>query len=115
MALSLLVVFLYGGMVWGVFPLVKEISWEGHLFGAFAGILFAWVYRYEGPQRKIYEWEKEGSDDDVDDGPDAYWKIPETPVHLPPQEPQEKQSTAPVTVTYIYTTPGNQENKDEKN
>lgn len=115
MALSLLVVFLYGGMVWGIFPLVKEVSWEGHLFGAFAGILFAWVYRHEGPQRQIYEWEKEGSDDDVEDGPDAYWKIPEPPVHLPAAEPQEKQPAPRETITYVYTTPEKQHKADEKN
>jgi membrane associated rhomboid family serine protease len=117
MALSLLVVFLYGGMVWGVFPLFKGISWEAHLFGAFAGILFAIVYRKEGPQRKIYEWEKEGNDYDVDDGPDAYWKIPTTQVTLPPApEPVEvKPEPPPVTIRYIYTTPEKPNSTDEKN
>ena len=37
MAISMLVVFLYGGMVWGIFPLFIGISWEAHLFGAIAG------------------------------------------------------------------------------
>jgi len=59
MALSLLVVFLYGGLVWGIFPLYKIISWESHLCGSLAGILLAFVYREEGPQRKVYEWELE--------------------------------------------------------
>lgn len=45
MALSLLVVFLYGSMVWGVFPIVPRISWEGHLWGAVGGTLLAWYYR----------------------------------------------------------------------
>ena len=31
-ALSMIVVFLYGGMVWGIFPSKDHISWEGHLF-----------------------------------------------------------------------------------
>jgi membrane associated rhomboid family serine protease len=59
MALSFLVVFLYGGLVWGVFPLFKDVSWESHLFGACAGFLCAVVYRKEGPQQKKYLWKPE--------------------------------------------------------
>jgi membrane associated rhomboid family serine protease len=52
MAVSAVVVFLYGSILWGIFPLKTEISWEGHLFGAIAGVLVAFNYREEGPQRK---------------------------------------------------------------
>jgi membrane associated rhomboid family serine protease len=42
---SILVAFvtilLYGGMLWGVLPLIAHISWEGHLFGLLAGVLAA--------------------------------------------------------------------------
>jgi membrane associated rhomboid family serine protease len=56
-ALSLLVVFLYGQMVWGIFPGVhKNVSWESHMLGFFSGILLAIVYRKEGPQMPVYEW-----------------------------------------------------------
>ncbi len=56
-ALSLLVVFLYGEMVWGLFPgIYKEISWESHMLGFISGILLAIWYRKEGPQRPVYEW-----------------------------------------------------------
>jgi membrane associated rhomboid family serine protease len=65
-ALSLLVVFLYGEMVWGLFPGVyKNISWESHMLGFFSGILLAIWYRKEGPQMPIYEWmaeEEEGEE-----------------------------------------------------
>jgi membrane associated rhomboid family serine protease len=69
MAVSLIVVFLYGGMVWGVLPLRVEVSWESHLFGAIAGALMAWFYR----------------------------KVP--PAHVPPpivleDEPEEQESAA---------------------
>ncbi|MFH0843227.1 MAG: rhomboid family intramembrane serine protease [Bacteroidota bacterium] len=56
-ALSLLVVFLYGEMVWGLFPgIYKNISWESHMLGFFSGIALAVWYRKEGPQRPVYEW-----------------------------------------------------------
>jgi len=59
MALSMFVVFLYGGMVWGIFPSQEHISWEGHLFGAINGLFWAIYYKNEGPQRKKYSWELE--------------------------------------------------------
>ncbi len=61
-ALSLLVVFLYGEMVWGLFPgIYQNISWESHMLGFFAGIILAIWYRKEGPQRPVYEWMDEPS------------------------------------------------------
>lgn len=59
MSLSLVVVFLYGSMIWGVLPIQPGISWEGHLFGAIAGIILAYYYRNQGPQRPKYSWELE--------------------------------------------------------
>ena len=49
MAVSLIVVFLYGSMVWGVLPIQPRISWESHLFGAVAGVVMAWFYRHVPP------------------------------------------------------------------
>ncbi len=40
-ALSLLVAFAYGGLIWGVLPGRYGISWESHLFGFVGGILAA--------------------------------------------------------------------------
>lgn len=67
MALSLIVVFLYGSMIWGVLPIQPGISWEGHLFGAIAGIILAYYYRGTGPQRPKYSWEVEPEESDEDD------------------------------------------------
>lgn len=58
-ALSLIVAFLYGGMVWGVFPLQEGVSWESHLFGGIAGVILAWYFRKSGPKPKTYSWENE--------------------------------------------------------
>ncbi|MCB0792173.1 MAG: rhomboid family intramembrane serine protease [Flavobacteriales bacterium] len=49
MAISLLVVFLYGGMVWGVLPIFPHVSWESHLWGGLSGLAMAVVYRKVPP------------------------------------------------------------------
>lgn len=73
MAISLLVVFLYGSMIWGLLPLQPHISWESHLMGVIAGIVLAFYFKGQGPRRKIYSWELE--DDDEDESDDEYWEI----------------------------------------
>ena len=52
-ALSLLVTFLYGSLVWNMFPDFAEAgtSWEGHLAGAVTGTACAFAFRNRGPQR----------------------------------------------------------------
>ena len=56
LAVSLLVTFLYGSLVWGILPINQYISWEGHLFGSLAGILCAFYYRAEGPIKPKPQW-----------------------------------------------------------
>ena len=63
MALSLLVVFLYGSLVWGIFPMEEHISWEGHLFGLLAGLGVALSYRGRGAQRPSYSWDLPGGEE----------------------------------------------------
>jgi membrane associated rhomboid family serine protease len=59
-ALSLLIVFLYGSMVWGIFPDVyKNVSWESHMLGFLSGIVLSVLYRNEGPQEPVYDWNEE--------------------------------------------------------
>lgn len=66
MVVSALVLFLYGSMMWGIFPLMPGMSWEAHLFGSIAGVMVAYSYRKEGPQRKVYDWENEPDDEPTD-------------------------------------------------
>jgi membrane associated rhomboid family serine protease len=67
-ALSLLVVFLYGSMVWGMFPdLYKNVSWESHMLGFFSGIFLSVWFRNDGPQQPVYEWMTEETDIEEED------------------------------------------------
>lgn len=59
-ALSLMVIMVYGSLVWYIFPNVKEgISWEGHLAGLITGFAFAVSFKTPEYKKLIrYEWEK---------------------------------------------------------
>jgi len=65
-ALSLLVIFLYGSMIWYAIPIEKGISWEGHLSGLITGLLFALFFRKEIAKPKKYAWEQEDYNEDDD-------------------------------------------------
>ncbi|MDY7394411.1 rhomboid family intramembrane serine protease [Aureibaculum sp. 2210JD6-5] len=65
-AVSLIVIFLYGSMIWYVLPIKDGISWEGHLSGFLVGILFSIIYRKHGPQPLKYEWEEESLEENGD-------------------------------------------------
>jgi len=78
LAYTLIIIFLYGSLVWGFFPILfpgKQISWEGHLAGAITGIILAVFYRNDGPRKKEYfldEKEEEMEDEMSDE--DKYWE-----------------------------------------
>lgn len=45
-AVGVVVIVLYGSLLWGVLPLRAGVSWQGHLFGALAGAALAlWLGR----------------------------------------------------------------------
>ncbi len=67
LAISLLVVFLYGSLVWGLFPYDYKISWESHLMGAVTGVVVAIIYRKEGPESDMQRWMKEMDEDEEDE------------------------------------------------
>jgi len=85
MAITLLIAFLYGGLVWGIFPQLfpnQPISWESHLMGMLAGTILAIYYRKSGPQKKEYQWEEDEDDDD------KFWEedVEEKPENKKPEE-----------------------------
>lgn len=63
-AVSLIVVFLYGSLIWGIFPIDPEVSWEGHLIGALCGLGLAYLYKKHAPKRTQFKWEEDRSGDE---------------------------------------------------
>ena len=57
-AVSLVVVFLYGSLIWGTLPLDEKISWEGHLSGFLIGGVLAFCFRESVPKPTLYAWEQ---------------------------------------------------------
>ncbi len=43
--IGLLVLLLYGGILWGALPTQRDVSWQAHLFGLLGGLLAAWMLR----------------------------------------------------------------------
>jgi len=70
LAISLLTVFLYGGMIWGILPIDMKISWESHLFGGLTGTTLAYIYAKKGPTVEEKVWEDEPDED-------PYWEVNE--------------------------------------
>jgi len=66
-ALSLIVVFLYGGMLWYIFPVKDGISWEGHLGGVLTGLLLAVMVKAELPSFKKFAWEHADYNEEEDE------------------------------------------------
>jgi membrane associated rhomboid family serine protease len=48
--ISVIIAFFYGGLIWGVLPTARFISWESHLFGLVAGLWSA--YRFSKTRKK---------------------------------------------------------------
>src|SRR5690606_2189587 len=85
-ALSLLVVFLYGSMIWYVFPIVEGVSWEGHTAGLITGFLFALIFKKEIAKPKKYVWEEQTFNEQG-----KFIEFPETNMEVDtPTEPLEE-------------------------
>ncbi len=66
LALSMFVVFLYGGAVWGVLPLRSGMSWESHLLGSLAGLITSYHFRNEGPANRKYDLGDDEENEKID-------------------------------------------------
>ncbi|HET6545942.1 MAG TPA: rhomboid family intramembrane serine protease [Rhodanobacteraceae bacterium] len=97
---SLVVFFLYGGMVAGVLPHDAHVSYEYHFFGALAGLAAALAFHRRDPEppRKRYSWEDEDEDfAAIDDELE-----PPRPVEVPAlwDGPGRAHETAPVVIEF---------------
>lgn len=107
-ALALAVVFIYGGMLWYVFPGKPGISWEGHLSGFAIGLVFAFFFKSYPVERKKYEWEKESYNPD-DDPFLRQFDEDGNFIELPPKEElkedlaQDTNKQKPKTLRVVYT------------
>ncbi|WP_432411618.1 rhomboid family intramembrane serine protease [Rasiella sp. SM2506] len=109
-ALALVVVFLYGSLLWYLFPIDPKISWEGHLSGFLVGFVLALFFRKNPVENKKFEWEKDSyneEDDDFmnyfDDDGNFIEMLPE--VEEPddiPTSAKEDETSFKITVNYSY-------------
>lgn len=99
-ALSLFVVFIYGSMLWYIFPVDDSISWEGHLAGFITGIILAFVIKTKVPAPNKYAWEK----DDYNEGDDEFLKhFDENGNFIETKEESSKIENDAINITYHYT------------
>jgi membrane associated rhomboid family serine protease len=91
-ALALVAFFLYGGMIWGIFPTARGVSFEYHLFGAGIGVLLAFLLKGldPPPPEKKYSWEGEGAVDD--------W-----PFDVHPGREENRKATTAATISGFVT------------
>jgi len=77
MAISFLVAFQYGSMIWGIFPIEDRVSWESHFSGLITGVALALFFRKRGPKGNRLFWEGYGkeldSDTDNESADDLPW------------------------------------------
>ena len=99
-ALSMLVFFLYGSMIWGIFPLDPGISYESHFYGALIGAILAFLCRHRDPApvEKRYSWEDEAETpaDEAEDGEtsDESWRLDwEYEAETPPDEADDGETS----------------------
>lgn len=99
--ISLFVAFVYGSMIWGVFPMKPHVSWEGHLAGLAVGVILAFIYRKRGPQPPKYQYEIEQELGIEPPDLEAEWneRVRQQEIR---KELREQAQQSPYTIVYHY-------------
>ncbi|WP_299889821.1 rhomboid family intramembrane serine protease [uncultured Lacinutrix sp.] len=102
-ALSMLVIFLYGSMFIYAFPIDEQISWEGHTAGLITGFLFALIFRKEIAKPKKYIWEEAHFNEEEDE----FLKHFDENGNFIESIPEDESLNEPTEIVYTF-----KENKD---
>lgn len=104
-ALSLGVVFIYGSMLWYMFPIKDGISWEGHLSGFIAGLVLAILLKARIPEVRKFDWEKEDYNEEEDD---FLQHFDEKGNFIENKQDESENESRTINITYHYKEkPGN--------
>jgi membrane associated rhomboid family serine protease len=107
-ALSLVVVFIYGSLLWYIFPMKDGISWEGHLGGFLTGLVLAFVVKARVPTVKKFAWEHEDYNEEEDD---FLKHFDENGSFRATSTEEALQESEPLNFTYIYKKNSEDSNK----
>ncbi|HNS13548.1 MAG TPA: rhomboid family intramembrane serine protease [Bacteroidia bacterium] len=108
-AISLLVTFLYGSLVWGILPVDQSVSWESHFFGAIAGTIGAIYYRKDGPQRPKAQWELDEEEEKVENFENDLERV----IDNDQKNNEQNSSEEPMKITYIFKPNGDEKQADK--
>lgn len=98
-AISLFVTFMYGSMIWGLFPVQERVSWEGHLTGFMTGIVLAILFKEKGPQAPKYQYEIEKELGIEPPDLEGQWL---ENIRLAEERAEEIRQQQAITIIYIY-------------
>ncbi len=107
-ALSLIVVFVYGSLVWGLFPGKTGMSWEGHLSGFIVGLGLASIYKTKNLAQPKYQWEKQ----DYDSEEDEFMQLFDEDGNFNPDKINDEQEDKDADINVIYHIKKNRDKTD---
>ncbi|MCO5260139.1 MAG: rhomboid family intramembrane serine protease [Crocinitomicaceae bacterium] len=101
-AISLLVVFAYGNLIWGILPVQPSVSWEGHFMGLVAGLILAFVFRSQSIQAPKYQYEIEKELGIEPPDLERIWNEKQEEALKQQHEQQSMVENPPVKIIYHY-------------